>query len=62
MIVYVAQVRSAQRDEAIKKAKEDKKKKAEAAKKATKAAGGPAKVTAPKVSKQQAKGAKTGPR
>ncbi|WAQ91835.1 hypothetical protein PtA15_15A227 [Puccinia triticina] len=51
------EVRTAQREEAIRKAKEEKKKKAEAAKKsAVKAPMG--KSTAPKVSKQQAKGAK----
>ncbi|KAI9613440.1 hypothetical protein H4Q26_010044 [Puccinia striiformis f. sp. tritici PST-130] len=48
------EVRTAQREEAVRKAKEEKKKKAEAAKKAaTKAPMG--KSTAPKVSKQQAK-------
>ncbi|KAI9600714.1 hypothetical protein KEM48_000879 [Puccinia striiformis f. sp. tritici PST-130] len=51
------EVRTAQREEAVRKAKEEKKKKAEAAKKAaTKAPMG--KSTAPKVSKQQAKGSK----
>ncbi|PLW13899.1 hypothetical protein PCANC_08205 [Puccinia coronata f. sp. avenae] len=51
------EVRTAQREEAVRKAKEEKKKKAEAAKKsAVKPSMG--KSTAPKVSKQQAKGAK----
>lgn len=55
------EVRTAQREEAIRKAKEEKKKKAEAAKKNV-AKGPMGKSTAPKVSKQQAKGAKTGTR
>lgn len=51
------ELRTAEREEAIRKAKEEKKKKAETAKKIT-TKGAPGKTTVPKVSKQPVKGTK----
>jgi len=55
------EVRTAQREEAVRKAKEQRQKKAEASKK-TVTKGPQPKTSGPKVSKQQAKGAKTATR
>jgi len=57
-LFFFRKVRTAQREAAVKKAKEEKKKKAEAAKKTAKPVG---KSTQPKVSKQGAKGSKPRP-